>query len=390
MATTFLKPKNNATGVLLSTISPSATEATLASGQGALFPSTFPYHVTIDNEIIRVTNRSTDVLTFGTRAVEDTTAASHNANTAVDLNVTAQQITDIHDSIGTLEGFVHNSGTYAAYDVFYATGGSQTARLAVGGTGQFLGVSAAGTLAYTNPGGAAWKVDQTPTGTINSSNTLFVVPDSAYIANSLQVYRNGVLMTHGSDYAETSPTGGSFTMVTAPTAGTDVFLRCNYLVSATPSANADTVDGYHAGTSSGQVGVLPLSLPSGRSTYGSAVTIASTWAAIGTYSSDLIVNGTNESVICLFMASYYPSDTTTYVAFGIGYGTVTPVNKVTTSFNAGATENNRKPITLCEKFTGLAAGTYTFKPFWQRDAGSGTGNTISSEGVFIAFKLTTP
>lgn len=54
----------------------------------------------------------------------------------------------------------------------------------------------------------------TPTGLINGSNTLYSLP-TAYVPNSLRIFKNGVRMAKTSDYTE-NPTAGTFTMVSAP------------------------------------------------------------------------------------------------------------------------------------------------------------------------------
>lgn len=92
--------------------------------------------------------------------------------------------------------------------------------------------------------GATSKVSgQTPTGSVNGSNTVFQT-GSNYIAGSLEVYKNGVRLKPGvgNDYAEAS--ASTFTMVTAPATGTQIIV--DYLIKASESGNADTVDGNNA------------------------------------------------------------------------------------------------------------------------------------------------
>jgi hypothetical protein len=99
---TFLQAKNRAGSTLASGIGSGDLSLSVAAGEGAKFPSTFPFHITIDNEILSCTNRSTDTLTV-TRAAEGTTAASHSAGAAVSLNITAGIISEIQAAIGILE-----------------------------------------------------------------------------------------------------------------------------------------------------------------------------------------------------------------------------------------------------------------------------------------------
>jgi hypothetical protein len=87
-------------------------------------------------------------------------------------------------------------------------------------------------------------VNETPTGLVNSSNTLFTTLQSKYVANTLEVFINGLQQARTTDYTETSPAAGTFTFTIAPATG-DV-VRVNYQFSTGASANADTVDGQHA------------------------------------------------------------------------------------------------------------------------------------------------
>jgi hypothetical protein len=100
--TTFLVPKNNATGDLKNDITDVATSIVFETGQGSNFPSTFPYHVVIDNEIVKVTNRVVDTLTV-TRAQEGTSAVAHYASDDVLLNITAEYLSEIQDTVNALE-----------------------------------------------------------------------------------------------------------------------------------------------------------------------------------------------------------------------------------------------------------------------------------------------
>ena len=105
MATTFLTVKNRALSTLASGITDIATSLTVATGEGALFPSTFSFHITIDNEILNCTSRTTDVLTV-TRAAESTTAAAHSAAAQVSLNITAQLVSDLDTAVNAIENQV--------------------------------------------------------------------------------------------------------------------------------------------------------------------------------------------------------------------------------------------------------------------------------------------
>lgn len=102
MATTFLQIKNNAVSTLAADITDAATSLTVASGEGALFPSAYPFHISIDDEILSCTNRSTDVLTV-VRSQQGTSNVAHSSGVTVALNVTAKSVSDLNTAVNTLE-----------------------------------------------------------------------------------------------------------------------------------------------------------------------------------------------------------------------------------------------------------------------------------------------
>ena len=61
-------------------------------------------------------------------------------------------------------------------------------------------------------------------GSVNGSNTVFTVSNSAYVTGSLSVYLNGQLQIQGSseDWTETTPASGTFTFATAPETGDEI------------------------------------------------------------------------------------------------------------------------------------------------------------------------
>jgi hypothetical protein len=99
-------------------------------------------------------------------------------------------------------------------------------------------------------------VQETPTGTVNGSTTLFTVLQSKYVANSLEVFINGIQQTKTTDYTETSPGSGTFTFTTAPATGQVV--KVSYQFATGASGNADTVDGFHASSTPTAGNILPL------------------------------------------------------------------------------------------------------------------------------------
>jgi hypothetical protein len=99
-----LKVKNRAQSTLASGISDSDLSMSVQTGEAANFPTSFPFHVTIEDEIVRVTaNPSGDTFTIE-RGAEDTTPAEHASDTAVSLNVTAGVIESIAPVVEIVAG----------------------------------------------------------------------------------------------------------------------------------------------------------------------------------------------------------------------------------------------------------------------------------------------
>ena len=98
------KIKNNAYGTLLSSIAPGDTTITLASGQGANFPTLLTgeyFYATLINttntlEIVKVTGRTGDVLTVS-RAQEGTVARTYVVGDRLEIRITAALINEKAD-----------------------------------------------------------------------------------------------------------------------------------------------------------------------------------------------------------------------------------------------------------------------------------------------------
>lgn len=97
--------------------------------------------------------------------------------------------------------------------------------------------------------------DETPAGSVNSSNTAFTTAQS-YIGGSLKVFVNGLKQKTGTHFTETTPTSGIFTMSDAPLTG-DI-ITVEYQKVSSVSGNADTVDGIHANSTPTANQLLPL------------------------------------------------------------------------------------------------------------------------------------
>lgn len=94
----FLKVKNRATSTLNGAINDAVGSLDVQPGDGALFPSTFPFHITIDDEILECTNRVTDTLTV-TRSAEGTSNAGHSDGATVSLLITAAHFTELQTAM---------------------------------------------------------------------------------------------------------------------------------------------------------------------------------------------------------------------------------------------------------------------------------------------------
>jgi len=113
MATTFLEVKNNAVSTLAADITDAATSLTVASGEGSKFPSAYPFHISIDDEILSCTNRSSDVLTV-VRAQQSTSNVEHSSGTTVALNITAKSVSDLNTAVNSIENVIVGSDVRTA------------------------------------------------------------------------------------------------------------------------------------------------------------------------------------------------------------------------------------------------------------------------------------
>lgn len=80
----------------------------VTAGGGAAFPAAFPFFITVENEIMRVTNRVVDAFTVD-RAQESTVAAVHADGVAVELRATAGWGTEITAAVNAIEDGQGNS-----------------------------------------------------------------------------------------------------------------------------------------------------------------------------------------------------------------------------------------------------------------------------------------
>lgn len=179
MALSGYKMTNNAQGALNVGISASALSVILQTGQGDLFPTTFPFLAKIEQfsganvvkrEIVRVTNRSGDTLTI-VRNVEacplaynsvtqQQVAQSFLSGDTFSQIVTSGQMKEIQDEIGllALKTEVQNSGYNHAIDTGTATGYIINPTPAIGVSGLVAGQEFSFVATNANNGAATLKV----------------------------------------------------------------------------------------------------------------------------------------------------------------------------------------------------------------------------------------
>jgi hypothetical protein len=130
MATAFLQVSDRAASTLASGITNVATTLDVAAGEGALFPSTFPFYITIGVERISVAARSSDTLSSLTRGVDGTTGTAASTGDTVQLNIISKHISDLNTAVNTLE----DAGSYTDGAAILAVEGEATLALASGAT----------------------------------------------------------------------------------------------------------------------------------------------------------------------------------------------------------------------------------------------------------------
>tara|TARA_S200000501_G_scaffold40957_1_gene33352 strand:- start:2803 stop:3747 length:945 start_codon:yes stop_codon:yes gene_type:complete len=177
-----VKFANNAHSTLASSVSTSATSITVASGHGARFPSLssgeYFYATLIDTsnnlEIIKVTARSTDVLT-ATRAQESTSARAFASGDRIELRVTAQGLVDLGtpaaDSI--VNSMIATDAVNADSIVANAVGASEINVSGNGTAGQALLSDGDGTFSFGTAGGIRQVKQFTANGEFTTASTSF-------------------------------------------------------------------------------------------------------------------------------------------------------------------------------------------------------------------------
>ena len=190
----FFEKKNNAIGrVNNNPLTAAGVTLNLESGQGASFPSSGVFVITVwDNEsypnpgsdpnmeIMWVSSRSTDALTV-VRAKESTTGVAHAKGSRVEMLVTTGLFTD---------------PTYG-YEA--------------------------------NLSNVLFSDDETPSGTVNSSNKTFTTANTPSPVASLDVKVEGMsLIRDGAEANGYSLSGKTITVVTAPPIGAAIRVSYRY------------------------------------------------------------------------------------------------------------------------------------------------------------------
>lgn len=99
--TTFLVPDNDAYSTLSAGIDDVVTAIPVADV--SKFPSTYPYHLSLEVEIVKVAGKSGSNLDPCTRAQEGTAGVGHGSGTLIELLITAEAVSEVHDAILALE-----------------------------------------------------------------------------------------------------------------------------------------------------------------------------------------------------------------------------------------------------------------------------------------------
>lgn len=230
-------------------------------------------------------------------------------------------------------------------------------------------------VSYIN-GSNSLVTDETPAGSVNSSNTAFTTAQS-YIGGSLKVFVNGLKQKTGTHFTETTPTSGIFTMSDAPLTG-DI-ITVEYQKVSSVSGNADTVDGIHANSTPTANQLVPLG---SDSKFPISTTRRAVAAGSGTRYSNQTTTNSSGVVLTYDLYTGDTSITTSggnllcfiNMAIGTNAQTSNALIKIGSTYYAAATTNINAVNYLSGvvKVTGLSAGTYTIDLGMSSQSGSAT------------------
>ena len=245
-----MKFTNNATSTLASSINSSVTSLSVATGQGALFPTLGGgdyFYCTLANvagtvEIIKVTARTSDTFTI-VRGQDGTTGASWTAGDKVELRLVAASLNDVPklDEANTFTG-ANAYGTPASITLTNATG------LPVGSGVSGLGTGVATALGNTaNATGGVVTVDGSATLT---NKTLTNPTVTNYVESVVSIGNSGTTqtlsLTNGTVQTITMTGNCTFTMPTN-VAGKSFILICTQDATGSRTATFTSVK-WPAGT----------------------------------------------------------------------------------------------------------------------------------------------
>ena len=240
-------------------------------------------------------------------------------------------------------------------------------------------------------------VQETPTGTVNGSTTLFTVLQAAYVSNSLEVFVNGLAQIRTTDYTETNATAGTFTFTVAPLTG-DV-VRVNYQFSTGASGNADLVDGFHASSTATASTLLPLN---GSGLFPQSVLQTNTLGYTQITANFSTASTTQVQVTSLTttvtipaggrrvkITAYCPSQANSVAGagnLGIWDGTVGTGTQLSLSAIYMPTAATGNTLT-CIAVVTPAAGSKTYNVGYSVNAGTGTISNAATQPAFILVEL---
>lgn len=233
-----------------------------------------------------------------------------------------------------------------------------------------VGVNSIGTNSNTS--------DETPTGLVNSSNTVYTC-SKPYNGGTLEVFINGVKQVRTTHFTETTPSTGIFTMGDAPLTG-DV-ISVNYQYSLGNSANADTVDGRHANSvpTANQLLALDASAKIPTSVVTNLITPDLAWIEVGSGgSAPAFQNSWANYDAATFNSCAYRKDAMGYVHLR---GLVKTGASATTIFTlpVGYRPARQQLVSTVAYTTGMILGRIDIFPNGNvGGAGSVTGNTYTT------------
>ena len=354
--------KNNVTATLASAITSSATSISLTAGQGSRFPSPstgdYFYATLYDSsnnlEIIKVTNRATDILTV-VRAQDNSTARAYNSGDSLAIRITAAGLTDLVSY--TPQGNL--SATTLANAVTELDG--EKAGLALNNT--FSGNNTFNNN-VTLSGGATGDLTGNVTGnltgnasTATSFTGLAQVPSGGTGQTSLTL--NNLAVGNGQFAVKGIAPGAAGTIL-----GSTVY------------GSASFTAGISSGVLTVATGTLTGTLTEGATIVGVAITTGTTINQL-TSSASAVATPTFVSGGAIGSYQVTVSSATGLVAGQLVTGTGIPNNTFLQSFN-GTT------LTLTRAFTVQSAGTLNF----YTPGGVGTYQTTPSQTVSTGTAMT--